>query len=213
VPSPLCLHLAVARIAKPPECGFATPRGFEQSETIPTARISDGRDCVRCTALKEDERPICAATMLSAVLILGIALFVYYVVRSVQTYYALRQFGGHWSAGWSRLWLLHTQGSGEMNKRFTAVNRKYGESDNHLLAGRCPARLSSFHNHRHPCATCPSGTVLCMMPESIPTAWPKAVPTFNLSEENVHQLTERQDARPGSRLACSSPQTRSSSAA
>ncbi|KXL51350.1 hypothetical protein M433DRAFT_60553 [Acidomyces richmondensis BFW] len=62
--------------------------------------------------------------MLSAALVLGIALLAYYVVQSVQTYYALRQFGGHWSAGWSRLWLLRTQGSGEMNKRFTAINRK-----------------------------------------------------------------------------------------
>lgn len=66
--------------------------------------------------------------MLSAALVLGIALLAYYVVQSVQTYYALRQFGGHWSAGWSRLWLLRTQGSGEMNKRFTAINRKYGST-------------------------------------------------------------------------------------
>ena len=66
--------------------------------------------------------------MVSAALLLGIAFFAIYVVRTVRTYYSLKQFGGHWSAGWSRLWLLRTQGSGEMNLRFTAINKKYGES-------------------------------------------------------------------------------------
>jgi len=65
--------------------------------------------------------------MLSAVLILGIVLISLYVISSIRTYYALRDFGGHWSAGWSRLWLLQTQGSGEMNKRFTAINKEHGE--------------------------------------------------------------------------------------
>lgn len=66
--------------------------------------------------------------MVSAILIVGIALLTYYVVRSVRTYYALKAFGGHWSVGWSRLWLLRTQGSGEMHKRFTAITNEYGES-------------------------------------------------------------------------------------
>ena len=66
--------------------------------------------------------------MLSAALILAIALVASYVVQSVRTYYALKDFGGHWSAGWSRIWLLRTGSSGYMNKTFTAVNHKYGES-------------------------------------------------------------------------------------
>ena len=66
--------------------------------------------------------------MLSAALLLAIALVALYVVRSIRTYYALKDFGGHWSVGWSRIWLLRTQSSGYMNKTFTAVNNKYGES-------------------------------------------------------------------------------------
>ena len=65
--------------------------------------------------------------MLSLTLLLGIALFAFYVARCVRPYYALRDFGGHWSAGWSRLWLLKTQSSGYMNKTFTEVNQKHGK--------------------------------------------------------------------------------------
>ena len=68
-------------------------------------------------------------TMVSVTLIFGITLVLLYVVRSIQTFLALRHFGGHWSAGWSRLWLLRTQGSGEMHKRFTAINDKHGKYD------------------------------------------------------------------------------------
>ena len=67
--------------------------------------------------------------MISTALVLAIALVTLYVVRSIRTFLALRHFGGHWSVGWTRLWLLRTQGSGEMNKRFTKVNNKYGEYD------------------------------------------------------------------------------------
>ncbi|EME45124.1 hypothetical protein DOTSEDRAFT_33703 [Dothistroma septosporum NZE10] len=49
------------------------------------------------------------------------------VIQSVRQCYALRDFGGHWSAGWSRLWLLKAQSSGEMNKRFTDINQRYGK--------------------------------------------------------------------------------------
>ncbi|KAK0939247.1 hypothetical protein LTR29_009238 [Friedmanniomyces endolithicus] len=66
--------------------------------------------------------------MLGAILGLGLALLALYLVRAIRTYYSLRHFGGHWVADWSRLWLLRTQGSGEMNKRFTEVNRKYGST-------------------------------------------------------------------------------------
>jgi len=65
--------------------------------------------------------------MFAATLGLGLALLALYVFRTVRTYYSLKHFGGHWSVGWSRLWLLRTQGSGEMNKIFTEVNREYGE--------------------------------------------------------------------------------------
>lgn len=64
--------------------------------------------------------------MLSTVLLVSLALVAIYVVRATSRNNALKQFGGHWSAGWSRIWLLRTQGSGEMNLRFTALNQKYG---------------------------------------------------------------------------------------
>jgi hypothetical protein len=66
--------------------------------------------------------------MLSAALIAVIALLAYNVVRSVQTYYALRDFGGHWSAGWTRIHWFMVQRSGRMNLKFTDINRKYGKS-------------------------------------------------------------------------------------
>lgn len=64
--------------------------------------------------------------MVSATLLLLVALFAALVARKTQRWYALQAFGGHWSAGWSRLWLLQTQKSGHMNKIFTDINRKYG---------------------------------------------------------------------------------------
>ena len=65
--------------------------------------------------------------MVAAAYFLVAAVALALVVRSVRTYYSLKQFGGHWSSGWSRLWLLNTQSSGEMHKRFAALNRKHGE--------------------------------------------------------------------------------------
>ncbi|CZT20651.1 related to pisatin demethylase (cytochrome P450) [Ramularia collo-cygni] len=56
------------------------------------------------------------------------AIFAFYVVRVVRQHHALRHFGGHWSAGWSRLWLLRTQSSGEMHKHFTAINKQHGST-------------------------------------------------------------------------------------
>jgi hypothetical protein len=67
------------------------------------------------------------SAMASAAYFLAAALVVLYILRSIRTYLSLNQFGGHWSAGWSRLWLLKTQSSGEMHKRFAALNRKHGE--------------------------------------------------------------------------------------
>ncbi|KAK3054048.1 hypothetical protein LTR09_004826 [Extremus antarcticus] len=66
--------------------------------------------------------------MVPAWLILMFALVTLYIARSIRTFIALRHFGGHWSSGWSRLWLLKTQGSGEMNKRFTTITDEYGST-------------------------------------------------------------------------------------
>ncbi|KAF2479207.1 putative P450 monooxygenase [Neohortaea acidophila] len=66
--------------------------------------------------------------MVSAAAFCLLALVAFYVVRSVRIFCSLRRFGGHWSVGWSRLWLLRTQGSGQMHKRFTEVNNKYGST-------------------------------------------------------------------------------------
>lgn len=65
--------------------------------------------------------------MVHSILIALFAIFIFYVAQVTRQYHALRQFGGHWSVGWSRLWLLRTQGSGEMHKHFTAINKKYGK--------------------------------------------------------------------------------------
>lgn len=65
--------------------------------------------------------------MIPASLVLVIALFAIYVLRSVRIFYSLKHFPGHWSAGWSRIWLLRTQSSGQMHKVFTAVNKQHGE--------------------------------------------------------------------------------------
>ena len=65
--------------------------------------------------------------MVAAAYFLVAAVALALVVRSIRAYYSLKQFGGHWSSGWSRLWLLNTQSSGEMHKRFAALNRKHGE--------------------------------------------------------------------------------------
>ena len=82
------------------------------------------------------ERTVClTSTMLSATAVLAIGLAIVYVARSVRTYLSLKQFGGHWSVGWSRIWLLRTQGSGYMNKTFTEINDTYGKATPPTLPG------------------------------------------------------------------------------
>jgi hypothetical protein len=89
--------------------------------------------------------------MVSAAFFLLAAVALALAVRSIRTHYALKQFGGHWSAGWSRLWLLKTQSSGEMHKRFTALNRKYGESSTRAGFPRyhCAGNMPSFVEWTH----------------------------------------------------------------
>ncbi|QIW99451.1 hypothetical protein AMS68_004969 [Peltaster fructicola] len=63
-----------------------------------------------------------------SLILLAATLLVAAIVRQVHAYNSLKAFGGHWSAGWSRIWQLRTQGSGEMHKRFTEINDKYGST-------------------------------------------------------------------------------------
>ncbi|KAI1338367.1 pisatin demethylase [Xylariaceae sp. FL0016] len=51
-----------------------------------------------------------------------------WVHHTVRAYLSLREFGGHWSAGWSRLWLFRTQSSGEMHRQFQELNDRYGST-------------------------------------------------------------------------------------
>ncbi|KAF2214085.1 hypothetical protein CERZMDRAFT_38503 [Cercospora zeae-maydis SCOH1-5] len=80
--------------------------------------------------------------MVPTMFLLVLAVFAVFIIRKTRRYCALKHFGGHWSTGWSRLWLLKTQGSGRMNRIFTDVNRKYGST-----ARIGPAMLISSDPH------------------------------------------------------------------
>ncbi|KAF2154696.1 cytochrome P450, partial [Myriangium duriaei CBS 260.36] len=59
--------------------------------------------------------------------LLAIALgLVLWAARKIQQYNTLKDFGGHWTAGWTRLWLLRAHNSGNMNHVFTDINDRYG---------------------------------------------------------------------------------------
>lgn len=64
--------------------------------------------------------------MASVALLLLVAALSYLLFRSLRQYNGLKAFGGHWAAGWTRLWLYTTVSSGKMNIYFTEVNDKYG---------------------------------------------------------------------------------------
>lgn len=64
------------------------------------------------------------------VLSAGLALVVF---RTVRRYYALSDFDGPRSVGFSRLWLLWANGSGKMHLVFTEVNDKFGMQYSILL--------------------------------------------------------------------------------
>lgn len=103
---------------------------FDQSERFPTGRsvALNTSSHARPTqnSLSPRSRTI-ISSMPSTALVFSLLLLALYVAQTVRTYLSLRQFGGHWSVGWSRIWLLRTGSCGEMNKRFTEVNIKYGE--------------------------------------------------------------------------------------
>lgn len=82
--------------------------------------------------------------MLSAAVLLGVAAFIIFVIRKIRKYYALSAFRGPWSSGFSRLWLLKANASGEMHKYFTAVNDNYGVYYVQSLCFAYHTTLSSF---------------------------------------------------------------------
>jgi len=65
--------------------------------------------------------------MLPAIAVAIGALVIFVLARTCRQYYALKEFGGPWSSGFSRLWLLWANGCGRMNLVFTQVNDKYGK--------------------------------------------------------------------------------------
>ena len=68
-------------------------------------------------------------------LVIGVGLLIAITVgRKLRQYYALRDFDGPWSVGFSRLWLLWANGSGKMNIVFTKVNDQYGKSTFRMFA-------------------------------------------------------------------------------
>ncbi|KAK6441577.1 hypothetical protein LTR95_002197 [Oleoguttula sp. CCFEE 5521] len=106
--------------------------------------------------------PSAAYVLLCALLVLA------FVTRKVRAYYGLRQFGGHWSAGWSRVWLLRTQSSGEMHKRFAALNRKHGSTARvgpRMLITSDPDLLQRMNAVRSPFTRGPWYTALKLHPE------------------------------------------------
>lgn len=68
--------------------------------------------------------------MTSPTLLIAVSLIVILLARFITTkiraYNALSHFKGPWSTGFSRLWLLRVNASGEMHKYFKEVNDKYG---------------------------------------------------------------------------------------
>ncbi|KAF2442588.1 putative P450 monooxygenase [Karstenula rhodostoma CBS 690.94] len=100
--------------------------------------------------------------MLSIAPIIIIALVSVYIFRNVKTYLELRDFGGPWSAGWTRLWLLRCHLSGSIHTKFTEINNKHGSTarvapkmlvtSDHELVRRMNAIRSPFT--RGPWYTC-----------------------------------------------------------
>lgn len=67
----------------------------------------------------------CQIMLQAVVLAIGVLLAAV-ILKTIRQYYALKDFGGPWGVGFSRLWLLWANGSGKMNLVFTQVNDRYG---------------------------------------------------------------------------------------
>lgn len=65
--------------------------------------------------------------MWSISLIVVVTLVSVYIFKNVKTYLELRNFGGPWPAGWTRLWLLRCHIRGSIHTTFTDINDKYGK--------------------------------------------------------------------------------------
>lgn len=64
------------------------------------------------------------AVLAAAVMVVLVA---YLALLTLQQYHALNDFGGPRIAGFTRLWLLKANSSGEMHKTFTKINDEYGK--------------------------------------------------------------------------------------
>jgi hypothetical protein len=153
--------------------------------------------------------------MVPAALIVALVAVILYVARSVRTYLSLRQFGGHWSAGWSRIWLLKTQSSGEMNKRFTAITNKYGESILYQTVGflplsdNPPTRPQPSYRLAIPYNVCRPSYFYHLITRCHEDA-PSILVAIPLGTPSMHRLTDAcQAPLPESGHPCSSHVTRS----
>lgn len=82
--------------------------------------------------------------MFSPAPVVGALLLLFLLCREIRTYLSLRQFGGHWSAGFSRLWLLRAGSSGRMHEYYTELNSKYGTWTHGLCSPWHRRRCSPF---------------------------------------------------------------------
>ncbi|KAK8214786.1 hypothetical protein M8818_002369 [Zalaria obscura] len=134
--SPL-LHAVLAALrpsdAQAPTLGFATDiPGFVplccSLTVVPAGNTISAAHPFAASHIRPTAHFYPIRQMVSVIALIGLVAFATaaIVVRKTRKYYALEQFRGPWSSGFSRLWLLHANASGEMHKYFTEVNDKYG---------------------------------------------------------------------------------------
>ena len=122
-----CLHdeshsdTTICQTLRSPSTGSWNESSNHSGPSSVVANLRDAQNSA--TSLRR--HPLTA--MIPATLALAFVFLTLYVIQSIRTFYSLKHFRGHWSTGWSRLWLLRTQGSGQMHKLFTEINNKYGE--------------------------------------------------------------------------------------
>ncbi|KAF4552638.1 Cytochrome P450-like protein 11 [Elsinoe fawcettii] len=81
------------------------------------------------------------------------AFLLYRIILKVKQYFSLKNFGGHWTAGWTRLWLLRVNSSGKMNEYFRDINEKYGATARiapHMLITSDPELYKRMNAVRSP---------------------------------------------------------------